>query len=137
MQSGLGVQWLMHFVLQVSHLDSIHALWGCQTVKHIWWELECCKNFLSERFVSFRDLFQGILAQKNQHMVELFAYMRWSLWFNRNAKRVGSTSLPIAKFSVMLWNGCKSITRCKIIQHNRMWFLTQPNGGLPHIQSTK
>ena len=30
-------------------------------------------------------------------MVELFAYMRWSLWFNRNAKRVGSTSLPTDK----------------------------------------
>ena len=27
-------------------------------------------------------------------MVELFAYMGWSLWFNRNAKRVESTSLP-------------------------------------------
>ena len=74
--------------------DSLHALWGCQTVKHIWWEFECCRTFLSERFVSFRDLFQGILAQKNQHMVELFAYMGWSLWFNRNAKRVESTSLP-------------------------------------------
>ena len=30
-------------------------------------------------------------------MAELFAYMRWSLWFNRNAKRVGSTSLPTDK----------------------------------------
>ena len=30
-------------------------------------------------------------------MAELFAYMGWSLWFNRNAKRVGSTSLPTKK----------------------------------------
>ena len=30
-------------------------------------------------------------------MAELFAYMGWSLWFNRNAKRVGSTSLPTDK----------------------------------------
>ena len=74
--------------------DSLHALWGCQTVKHIWWELNCCRNFLSERFVSFRDLFQG---QNNQHMAELFAYMGWSLWFNRNAKRVGFNSLPTDK----------------------------------------
>ena len=77
--------------------ESLHTLWGCQTVKHIWWEFECCKTFLSKRFVSFRDLFQGILAQKNQHMVELFAYMGWNLWFNRNARRVGSTSLPTGK----------------------------------------
>ena len=30
-------------------------------------------------------------------MAELFAYMGWSLWLNRNAKRVGSTSLPTDK----------------------------------------
>ena len=30
-------------------------------------------------------------------MAELFAYMGWSLWFSRNAKRVGSTSLPMEK----------------------------------------
>ena len=66
-------------------------------VKHVWWEMECCKKFLSEKFASFQDLFQGILAQKNQQMAELFAYMGWSIWYNRNAKRVGSSSLPIEK----------------------------------------
>ena len=45
--------------------DSIQALWGCQMVKHVWWEMECCRKFLSEKFASFRDLFQGILAQKD------------------------------------------------------------------------
>ena len=30
-------------------------------------------------------------------MAELFAYMGWSLWFNKNARRVGSTSLPTDK----------------------------------------
>ena len=77
--------------------DRIHALWGCQMVKHVWWEMECCKKFLSEKFASFQDLFQGILAQKNQQMAELFAYMGWSIWYNRNAKRVGSSSLPMEK----------------------------------------
>ena len=66
-------------------------------VKHVWWEMECCRKFLSEKFASFRDLFQGILAQKNQQMAELFAYMGWSIWYNRNAKRVGSSSLPMEK----------------------------------------
>ena len=74
--------------------DCLHALWGCHAVKHVWWDFECCRKFISEKFVSFCDLFQGILAQSNQHMAELFAYMGWSLWYNRNAKRVGSTSLP-------------------------------------------
>ena len=45
--------------------DSIQALWGCQMVKQVWWEMECCRKFLSEKFASFRDLFQGILAQKD------------------------------------------------------------------------
>ena len=30
-------------------------------------------------------------------MAELFAYMGWSIWYNRNAKRVGSSSLPMEK----------------------------------------
>ena len=30
-------------------------------------------------------------------MAKLFAYMGWRIWFNRNAKRVGSTSLSTVK----------------------------------------
>lgn len=65
--------------------------------KHVWWELETCRNFLSEKFASFQDLFQGILAQNNQKLAELFAYIGWSILGNRNAKRVGSSPLPLEK----------------------------------------
>nr|XP_023887877.1 uncharacterized protein LOC112000001 [Quercus suber] len=54
--------------------DGIHAIWGCQMVKQVWWELENCREYLNERFASFHDLLQGILAQKNPKLAELFAF---------------------------------------------------------------
>lgn len=35
--------------------DSSHALWGCQGLKEIWWEVEQRRPFLSEQFANFRD----------------------------------------------------------------------------------
>ena len=51
----------------------------------------------------------------------------------------GSGPLPCQrwKFTMMLWNGCKSITRCKKAQYNKTWYPTQTNGGHPHLQPTK
>ena len=77
--------------------DTIHAIWGSLVVKNIWWELERCRPFLAENFSCFRDLFQGILAQKIPLLAELFAYIAWSIWHNRNAQRVGTTTLPLRK----------------------------------------
>ena len=59
--------------------------------------MERCKTFLSDWFASFRDLFQGILLLKSPKFAELFAFIAWSIWFNRNAQRVGSLTIPISK----------------------------------------
>ena len=77
--------------------DTIHALWDCIKVKGIWWELESCRPFLAERLVCFRDLCQGILAQNAPQLAETFAYMAWGIWHNRNAQRVGATTMPLGK----------------------------------------
>lgn len=76
---------------------TIHAMRGCQMVKQIWCELERCKHLLIEKFASFRDLFQGILAQKIPNLAKFFAFIRWSIWYNRNATRVRTASLPMGK----------------------------------------
>ena len=77
--------------------DGIHAIRGCQMVKQVWWELENCREYLNEKFASFHDLLQGILVQKNPKLAELFAFIGWSIWHERNARRVGSPSLPLEK----------------------------------------
>ena len=66
-------------------------------VKQVWWELENCREFLNEKFASFHDLLQGILPQKNPKLAELYAFIGWSIWHERNARRVDSPSLPIEK----------------------------------------
>ena len=77
--------------------DTIHAIRECAEVKSVWWELERCRPFLAEKLVCFRDLFQGILAQNTPHLAELFAYMSWSIWYNRNALRVGTTVVALGR----------------------------------------
>ena len=52
---------------------------------------------MAEKLVCFRDLFQGILAQKIPHLAELFAYIAWSIWHNRNAQRVGTTTATLGR----------------------------------------
>ena len=75
--------------------DSAHALWGCQLLKEIWWEIVACRGFLSEQFANFRDFFYGILLLKVSNLPETVAYIAWSIWFNQNAARVGRPSLPL------------------------------------------
>lgn len=65
--------------------------------KNVCWELERCRPFLAKKLICFRDLFQGILAQKIPHLAELFSYIAWSIWHNRNARRVGTTTVPLGK----------------------------------------
>ena len=77
--------------------DTIHAIWGCAEVKSVWWEMEHCRLFLAEKLVCFRDLFQGILAQNIPHLAELFAYISWNIWYNRNAQRVGTTAVTLER----------------------------------------
>ena len=55
--------------------DTIHAIWDFIVLKNIWWELERCQPFLAEKLVCFRDLRQGMLAQKLLHLAEIFAYI--------------------------------------------------------------
>lgn len=38
-----------------------------------------------------------LLKKKNPNLAELFAYIGWSIWYNLNAKRVGTSSLPMEK----------------------------------------
>lgn len=77
--------------------DIIHAIWGCPMVKSIWWEVEKCRPFLVDRFASFRDLFLGILQQKQPRLAELLAYIAWSIWYNRNAQRMGFLAMPLTQ----------------------------------------
>lgn len=37
------------------------------------------------------------LHKKISRLAELFAYIAWSIWHNRNAQRVGTTTLPLRK----------------------------------------
>lgn len=43
--------------------ETIHAVWGCQWVKEIWWEDGFCRSRISDCFASFKDLFLGFLKE--------------------------------------------------------------------------
>lgn len=77
--------------------DSAHALWGCQLLKEIWWEIVACRGFLLEWFANFKDWFHGILLLKESNLPKTVAYIAWIIWYNRNAARMGSPSLPLSQ----------------------------------------
>ena len=74
--------------------DSVHALWGCQVLKEVWWEEEILRNHLSMRFVDFRDPWIGITSLEEPNLAERFAFVAWSIWNKRNATRMHASSLP-------------------------------------------
>nr|POE83317.1 hypothetical protein CFP56_39883 [Quercus suber] len=74
--------------------DSVHALWGCQALKEVWWEEEILRNHLSMRFVDFRDLWIGITNLDAPNLAEQFAFAAWSIWNKRNAARMHASSIP-------------------------------------------
>ena len=80
--------------------DTIHAIWGRLLVKDTWWELQQCRPFLWEKFRCFRDLLQGVFAQNNLRMAELFAYIRWSIWHNRNARKFELVTMCMEKIYI-------------------------------------
>ena len=51
-----------------------------------------------------RVLEQGIPVQKNPKLAELFAFIGWSIWHERNARKVAHLLCQWRKFTEMLWN---------------------------------
>ena len=72
----------------------VHALWGCQVLKEVWWEEEVLRNQLSMRFVDFRDLWTGITNVEEPKLAARFAMVAWGIWNRRNATRMQAPSLP-------------------------------------------
>ena len=77
--------------------DTIHALWECQVLKEIWWEIDICRSNLLTRFTCFRDLLTGIFQVQEPNQAEKFAYVAWGIWTKRNTARMGQVSTPYQK----------------------------------------
>ena len=77
--------------------DVIHALWGCQVLKEVWWEEPYLRNQLAAQFVDFRDLWLGITINNDHSLAERFAYVLWSIWHNCNALRLKIPCIPYKK----------------------------------------
>ena len=52
--------------------DAIHALWDCQVLKEIWWEVEHYRSYLSSHFTSFRDLLTRIFHFHEHPILQKF-----------------------------------------------------------------
>ena len=65
--------------------DTVHALWGCQVLKEIWWEDASWRNNLYDYFVNFIDLLTGILHYQVPDSVKHCAYIARSIWNKCNA----------------------------------------------------
>ena len=94
--------------------DVIHALWGCQVLKEVWWEEPYLRNQLAAQFVDFRDLWLGIISNNDHSLAERFAYVSWSIWHNRNALRLKTSCIPYKKIYADLQDRFKEFRSAKI-----------------------
>ena len=93
-------------------------------IKQIWWELENYKHFLTEKSANFRICSKEFLLKKNPNLAELFAYIGWSIWYNLNAKRVGSSSLPMEK---IYSDAIERLQRFQLVQEGSLKQATMPH----------
>ena len=72
--------------------DIMHALWGCESIKHVW-----CDEF---SWVNEFEASQGLFADLIGHYLQkprvrkLFATTAWFLWTHRNKTRLNESTLP-------------------------------------------
>ena len=92
----------------------IHALWGCQVLKEVWWEEPCLRNQLAMQFVDFRDLWLGITSNNDHSLAERFAYVSWSIWHNRNALILKISCIPYNKIYADMQDHFKEFRSAKV-----------------------
>ena len=66
--------------------DLLHALWSCSEVDIVWADLILWDFHSSFSFVDFKQLVSWIVEEGKQ--LELFVYMAWLVWNQRNQVRV-------------------------------------------------
>ena len=66
--------------------DQLHALWSCSEVDIVWSDLTLWDFRSSVNFVDFKQLVSWIVEEGKQ--LELFVYMAWLVWNQRNQVRV-------------------------------------------------
>ena len=66
--------------------DQLHALWSCSEVDIVWADLTLWDFRSSVNFVDFKQLVSWIVEEGKQ--LELFVYMAWLVWNQRNQVRV-------------------------------------------------
>ena len=65
---------------------TLHALWLCPTLDVVWSDSELWACRTSTQFLDFRELLSWIM--KEHHKPELFAFMVWAIWSQRNKTRL-------------------------------------------------
>ena len=65
---------------------TLHALWLCPMLDVVWSDFELWACRTSTQFLDFRELLSWIM--KEHHKPELFAFMVWAIWSQRNKTRL-------------------------------------------------
>nr|POE85851.1 hypothetical protein CFP56_18200 [Quercus suber] len=74
--------------------DTLHALWGCETVKQVWDRDFNWVNQFEVAQGSFLDLVAKVLTKLR--MREVFAATTWFVWTHKNKSRLNEKTLPLS-----------------------------------------
>ena len=74
---------------------TFHAIWGCDTLRHIWAPVF---SWISSDFPGICDVCELIqLVGQKPRRLELFATVAWFIWHHRNKIRLKEECLPTVK----------------------------------------
>ncbi|CAL8167914.1 unnamed protein product [Prunus armeniaca] len=100
----------------------IHAIWACSEVKAIWSLSPWSANRHEWRITSFKDLWQAVIVVSSKQEVDLFAFLCWDIWNDRNNLLFQGRSLEsVSVFNKALAYQTEfySVTLAPICSHNR------------------
>ena len=70
--------------------SAIHALWSCTELDVVWEDVQLWSHRQTNNFFDFKELLSWLIS--NQHHLELFSVMAWSVWIQRNQIRLNKPS---------------------------------------------
>ncbi|KAI5351689.1 hypothetical protein L3X38_004580 [Prunus dulcis] len=100
----------------------IHAIWACSEVKAIWSLSPWSANRHEWRITSFKELWQAVIVVSSKKEVNLFAFLCWDIWNDRNNLLFQGRSLEsVSVFNKALAYHTEfySVNLAPICSHNR------------------
>ncbi|KAK9998084.1 hypothetical protein SO802_017687 [Lithocarpus litseifolius] len=94
----------------------VHALWGCEKIKHIWSQDFGWVDRTAAVDFSFKDLVEEI--REKLQTFALFAITAWAIWHHRNTTQLQEYSMPLDRIATYAKDYIRNL---KSLEYSHPW----------------